>query len=237
MNIAINYNSNEEYTFFVSQLYKYQNIYRKNDFFIEMYSTAYDLIYDIECQKHFDIIALSITKTDSSLDICKRIKMLSKSSLLILVSEDTLLAPKALELGVYRYVILKNENDFFQAFFKANLEVKRNYSKFYIISSKHKWIKIPSDDILYCYKSGKMSIIVTETEEYRERIPLYQLLNKLNKISEDFIAIERGLIISIAKLKRITVGQAHLEGDITLPIGTTFISDINKKFFSQVNYN
>jgi hypothetical protein len=230
MNIAINYNTYEEYTYYLCQLYNYQSKYKKTNLCIQMFSTTGDLIYDIECHKHFDIIVISATNTESSINACIKIKALAKSSLFIMVSEDTLLAPKAVEIGAYRYVVRKNKTYFLKALHKAYLEVIKNQSNFYVIASKHKWIKILSADIVYCYKSGKMSIIVTETEEFRERIPLYQLLDKLNKISKDFIAIERGFIISTSKLRRISEGHAYLEGDVTLPIGITYISDIKKRF-------
>lgn len=145
--------------------------------YLKLYSCLYDMIYDIEEGKQYDIVIFGAEHQAQTLVI---------------------------EL------------------FAAVKELQGRKGRQYVIATRRHYLIIPCDDIQYCYKSGKMSVIVTGHGEYKERIPLYELYIRLKNLSNDFIMIERGHIVSISKVSRIEKNLVFLEGDISLPVGRTY---------------
>lgn len=232
MNIGICYRTEEEFNYFSRQLEIYHENMSINYLNIKMYSCVHDIIYDIENKQHFDVVVFGTEQQEETLLFGIKIKRLIKEVLLIYVGRSTFFAPKALELGAFRYIIMDQKFGFSDALYLAVIEAERRNKHHYIISTSRYWVKIPCVEILYCYKSGKMSVIVTEKTEYKERIPLYQLFERLKGLSNEFIMIERGQIVSISKIKRIEKNIVYLTGNIKLPVGRTYISTLkNCKLF------
>jgi len=226
MYIGMCYKTEEEFRYFSRQLEMYYENFSIDNLKVKMYTCVHDIIYDIENKHHFDVVFFGMEKQEESLLLGIKIKQLIKEVLLIYVGQSTRFAPKALELGAFRYVIMDHKFGLSDALYSAVKEAKKINKHHYIISTSRYWVKIPCVDILYCYKSGKMSVIVTEKTEYKERIPLYQLYDKLKDLSNEFIMIERGEIVSISKIKSIEKNMVYLTGNIKLPVGRTYISTL-----------
>lgn len=206
--------------------------------YLKLYSCLYDMIYDIEEGKQYDIVIFGAEHQVQTLVIGEEIKRMVRDVLLIYIGKNTEYAPKALEIGAFRYIIMESKATLVNELFAAVKELQGRKGRQYVIATKRHYLIIPCDDIQYCYKSGKMSVIVTGHGEYKERIPLYELYIRLKNLSNDFIMIERGHIVSISKVSRIEKSLVVLEGDISLPVGRTYTAVLRDiKFGSTILAN
>lgn len=226
MNIGMCYKTKEEFYYFSEQLNLFLKRVSANNLNIKMYPCIYDLIYDIENGQYLDAVVFGAKQQEESLLLGIKIKNLIKEVLLIYVGRNVIFASKALELGAFRYVIVDQKCSLSDALYLAAIETKKRNEHHYIISTCRYWVKIPCGDILYCYKSGKMSVIVTEKTEYRERVPLYQLYSRLKSLSKEFVMLERDEIISFSKIKRIEKNIVYLTNNMKLSVGRTCASKL-----------
>ena len=100
-------------------------------------------------------------------------------------------------------------------------------SKFYLIETITKYIKLYYIDIYYIYKVGKYSIIVSTIGEYKVRKSLNQVYDELN--SEEFIFIERGYIANIIHIDRMEKEKVYMDNDITLKVGRPQVHNVKTK--------
>lgn len=219
MNIAVYYGSQFEYDYFINVT---KPLLENNFISIKMYSCFLDILYDIEEKKYYDIIIFGANYHEQTILAGKKARQLIRDIILVYVSTGTEFAPKAVEIGAFRYIDMHHKDDVVNGLFSAIAEVMKKQGRHYTIITNRHYIKIPCDDIMYCYKSGKMSIIVTEYSEFKERISLYELYKRLKNLSNKFIMIERGHITSISKICRIEKNIVFLKGDICLPVGRTY---------------
>ena len=230
INIAVYYGSKSEYHY----LKKMIEAFCGGDFCsVKMYSCFYDVLYDIENKKQYDIIIFGTEHHEQTLITGRKIKQIIRDVVLIYIGNDSSLAPKAVEIGAYRYITVNHKDELTNGLFSAAKEVIKKRGRQYAIVTNRRYQKIPCVDIKYCYKSGKMSVIVTEYGEFKERVSLYELYKRLKSLSDKFIMIERGHIISISKIIHIEKNMVALEGDIRLPIGRTYMAilkDIRNEF-------
>ena len=136
----------------------------------------------------------------------------------------------AMELDVFRYLVKGQLEPSFDDYLEAALrrvDLKRHEN--YFILSARKQIKITCRDIIYCYKEAKMSVIVTKSEQIRERKPLQSLLGDLQTNCDYFAMIERGYIVNLYYVEKLEKNVIYLENNIRLPVGFTYGDEVKRQ--------
>ncbi len=206
------------------------SILNNKAFHSKQYNQAIDLLYDVEEGVCFDIIFVDIEMSElNGLETIKRIKQLHSKSLIIIVSSYTQYAIEAIELEVFRYLVKSDLDSSFDLAMRTALKrIDLINSKNYYIISPRKHIKIACNEIIYCYKESKSSVIVTFKDQIKERKALHTLLEDLNSISNNYIMIERGYIVNLHYVTKIDKNNVILENNTILPIGYTYLDKVKK---------
>ncbi|MDE5590508.1 MAG: LytTR family transcriptional regulator, partial [Acetatifactor sp.] len=80
-------------------------------------------------------------------------------------------------------------------------------------------------DIYYAESQGQYKIIYTQQMQYRVRMTVSGLLEKLD---EGFYRCSRSFVVSLRHVCRITKGEIFLENQVSLPLGRGQYDEINK---------
>ena len=165
----------------------------------------------------------------NGIDALKIINQLYPYCLIIIMTAYSHYAIDAINLEVFRYMLKEDCSNLFNLTLQAALNrLSHNYKHHYLIVSSRKHLKIHCQNILYCYKSSKMSIIVTTNESYRERKSLQKLLYDLNATYHSFIMIERSYIVNIQYVKGVDKNEIILNNNERLPIGNTYLNYVKQ---------
>ncbi len=196
-----------------------------------VYQNPKMLIADMEEGLHYDIVYMDVEMPQlNGMDAIQAVKKIQPSCLVVILSSYTEYAVDAVNLEVFRYLVKGRTEDLFDLSLDAAWKrLSAQDEKVYYISTSRKYVKILLSDIMYCYKSSKMSVMVTEQEEYCERKPLHRLLADLNQEQESFVMIERGYIVNIRYLNRIDKNEVVLDNGKRLPIGSTYLNLVKQQ--------
>lgn len=197
---------------------------------ITTYTQSRNLLYDITDDSFFyDLILLDIEMPGiSGMEISRQIKSFLPNVRIIFVTSHTEYAIDAFELSIFRYVPKNNlKNKLATAVADAakliNLEAGREYT---IQTSKH-MEKIPYKDIYYIQRDGKNASIVSSAGTSKVRKSLQQVFNELN--TPEFIFIDRGYIVNIIQIMKVSDGMAVLKNGKQLPISRSHLQEVKQQ--------
>ncbi len=152
-----------------------------------------------------------------------------RDSLVVILTSYTQYAIDAIELEVFRYLVKQEMEGCFEIYLNAAIRrIRKEEEKYYFIISPRKKIRISCNDIIYCYKDEKMSVLVTKTGEVRERKTINRLLKDLCAVCDYFMMTERGYFINMYYAEKIQKNMIYLENNIRVPIGVTYMNDVRK---------
>lgn len=104
------------------------------------------------------------------------------------------------------------------------LEVGREY----IIQAAGRMEKIPYKDIFYIQRDGgKNSMICSRLGISKVRKSLQQVFDELQ--AQEFIFIDRGYIVNIIQIMKISDSMAYLKNGETLPISRSHLQEVKKQ--------
>lgn len=121
-------------------------------------------------------------------------------------------AIEACGLEIFRYIV-KSQLDLQLSLVLDEMFVRLSQQQnndVYIINNQRRYIKLPQSDIFYIYKKQKNAFFVMDNGEEWERITLQEVYEKLNPLY--MVMIDRGLIINIQHIKRISENQIEIDG-------------------------
>lgn len=194
------------------------------------YTSALVLAEEVETGSHYDIYILDIEMPElSGTEVVKIIKRHTAEAVVIFVTAYLQYMLESFELEIFRYIpkeTLKERLPLaLQAAF-SKLELQEG--KFYSISNAKRTQKIFYKDIIYIYKDGKNSIFVLDSQEIKEREPLFEVFQKLN--DSDFMQVDRCFIVNLQHINKIDAikGQLIMKNDIVLSISKSRVPEVKK---------
>lgn len=199
-------------------------------FEITSYTQSRNLLYDITDDSFFyDIILLDIEMPGiSGMEIPQQIKGFLPNVRIIFVTSHTEYAIDAFELSVFRYVPKNNlKTKLAAAVIDAAKLVELEAGQEYTIQTANRMEKIPYKDILYIQREGKNACIVSNTGISKVRKSLQQVFEELN--APEFIFIDRGYIVNIIQIMKISGGTAILKNGKQLPVSRSHLQDVKRQ--------
>ena len=97
----------------------------------------------------------------------------------------------------------------------------------YTIQTVNRMEKIPFKDIFYVQRDGKNASIVSSAGTAKVRKSLQQVFDELN--TPEFIFIDRGCIVNIIQIMKISGGMAVLKNGEQLPISRSHLQEVKQK--------
>ena len=133
------------------------------------------------------------------------------------MTSHTEYAIDAFELSIFRYVPKNNlETKLTAAITDAAKLIELEAGQEYTIQTANHMEKIPYKDIFYIQRDGKNSSIVSSVGTSKVRKSLQRVFDELN--APEFIFIDRGYIVNIVQIMKVSDSIAILKNGDQLPI-------------------
>lgn len=197
---------------------------------ITTYIQSRNLLYDITDDGFFyDLILLDIEMPGiSGMEIPQQIKGFLPNVRIIFVTSHAEYAIDAFELSIFRYVPKNNlEVKLTAAVTDAAKLIDLEAGQEYTIQTANRMEKIPYKDILYIQRDGKNASIVSGIGTSKVRKSLQQVFDELN--APEFIFVDRGCIVNIVQIMKVSDGEAVLKNGERLPISRSHLQEVKQK--------
>lgn len=197
---------------------------------ITTYTQSRNLIYDITDDGFFyDLILLDIEMPGiSGMELPQRIKSFLPNVKIIFVTSHTEYAIDAFELSIFRYVPKNNlEVKLTAAITDAAKLIELEAGQEYTIQTASRMEKIPYKDIFYIQRDGKNASIISSVGIAKVRKSLQQVFDELN--TPEFIFVDRGCIVNIIHIMKISDGMVVLKNGEQLPISRSHLQEVKQK--------
>ena len=197
---------------------------------ITTYTQSRNLLYDITDDGFFyDLILLDIEIPGiSGMEIPQQIKSFLPNVRIIFVTSHTEYAIDAFELSIFRYEPKSNlEVKLTTAVTDAAKLIELETGQEYTIQTAKRMEKIPYKDIYYIQRDGKNASIVSSAGTAKVRKSLQQMFDELN--TPEFIFIDRGYIVNIIQIMKISDGMAVLKNGEQLPISRSHLQEVKRQ--------
>lgn len=197
---------------------------------ITTYTQSRNLLYDIIDDGFFyDLILLDIEMPGiSGMEIPQQIKGFLPNVKVIFVTSHTEYAIDAFELSIFRYVPKSSmEAKLTAAVTDAAKLIELEAGQEYIIQTINRMEKIPYKEIFYIQRDGKNASIVSSFGSSKVRKSLQQVFEELN--TPEFIFIDRGYIVNIIQIMKISDGMAVLKNGEQIPISRSHLQGVKQQ--------
>ena len=197
---------------------------------ITTYTQSRNLLYDITDDGFFyDLILLDIEMPGiSGMEIPQQLKGFLPNVRIIFVTSHTEYAIDAFELSIFRYVPKNNlEVKLATAVTDAAKLIELEAGQEYTIQTASRMEKIPYKDIFYIQRDGKNASIMSSVGIAKVRKSLQQVFDELN--TPEFIFIDRGCIVNIIQIMKISDGMVVLKNGEQLPISRSHLQEVKQK--------
>lgn len=197
---------------------------------IALYTDSGNLLCDIlEDHFFFDLILLDIEMPGSTgMEIAEKIKPYLPQVKIIFITSHIEYAIDAFELSIFRYVPKDDTARRLPAAITDAVKlIVLEEGKTYTIQTNSRLEKIPCRDILYIERDGKNAAITTSGGCSKVRKSLQQVYEELG--TEEFIFIDRGIIVNLIHVMQIRNGMAVLKNGTSLPVSRSHLQDVKEQ--------
>lgn len=194
------------------------------------YTQSNNLFYDIADDSFFyDLILLDIEMPDmTGMEISEKIKSYLPKIKIIFITSHLEYAIDAFELSIFRYVPKNDlDNRLAVAVTDAAKLIELEEGKEYTIRTSSRMEKIPYKEIFYIQRDGKNASIVSGSGISKVRKSLQQVFGELN--APEFIFIDRGYIVNLIQIMKISNSTAFLKNGEQLPISRSHLQEVKQQ--------
>lgn len=194
---------------------------------IATYTHSGHLVYDImEDGFFYDLLLLDIEMPGvTGMEISGKIKSRLPNVKIIFVTSHMEYAIDAFELSIFRYVPKNDlEKRLAAAITDAAKLIELEAGQEYTIHTNSRMEKVSYKDIFYIQRDGKNASIITSNGVSKVRKSLQQVYGELD--SQEFIFIDRGLIVNIIHIMKISDGMAVLKNGEQLPVSRSHLQEV-----------
>ena len=197
---------------------------------ITTYIHSRNLLCDIIDDNFFyDLILLDNEMPDvTGMELSEKIKPYLPNVKIIFITSHVEYAIDAFELSIFRYVPKNNlKVKLTAAVTDAAKLIELEAGQEYTIQTTNRLEKIPYKDIFYIQRDGKNVSIVSSAGTSKVRKSLQQVFNELN--TSEFIFIDRGHIVNIIQIMKVSDGMAVLKNGEQLPISRSHLQEVKRQ--------
>lgn len=198
---------------------------------IATYTQSSNLLFDITDDGFFyDLILLDIEMPGmTGMELSERIKPHLPNVKIIFITSHIEYAIDAFELSIFRYVPKSDlKNRLMSAVKDAAKLIELEAGREYIIQAAGRMEKIPYKDIFYIRRDGgKNSMICSQSGISKVRKSLQQIFDELQ--TQEFIFIDRGYIVNIIQIMKISDNMVYLKNGETLPVSRSRLQEVKKQ--------
>lgn len=188
------------------------------------------LFYEVEAGEYYDMLLLDIEMPNiNGIELTNKVRQYLPDAIAIFVTSYEQYVYKSFEVQPYRFIPKKNAGEMLPVALRdaLRLAVERE-EKFYIAENQRVLEKIPLKSILYIWHWEKYAYIEKSDKEYTKvRKTLRQIYKELPE--EDFVWADRGCIVNLAQIQRITVNGIILTDGTLLGMGRERTTELKER--------
>ena len=179
--------------------------------------------------KTFDILLLDIEMGgQNGVELAKEIRQADTKLAIIFITGFADYMAEGYDVAALHYLMKPvKEEKLFEVLDKAVKNIEKEAIQILTVTVNREDIIIPLCDIAYVESSLHYVIIYTEKEQYKIKMPLGEIENKLGV---GFFKCTRSFIVGLHHIKRISKSEVSLINGVTIPLGRGLYKDINKAF-------
>ena len=199
---------------------------------ITAYTQSRNLLADVQDDGFFfDLILLDIEMPGvDGMALARQLRSCLPNVRIIFVTSHTEYAIDAFELSIFRYVPKSDlETRLSAAVADAARLIELEAGRDYTIQTASRLEKIPLRQILYIRRDGRNAAIVTPAGVSKVRKSLQQVYEELD--APEFLFIDRGCIVNLIQITRISGGQVLLKTGERLPVSRSHLPAVK----AQIN--
>ena len=197
---------------------------------ISTYTDSRLFFFDVAEYKPLDLAVIDIEMPDyNGLQLAVEIKKYFPECMIIFLTSHIKYAVESYELQIFRYTP-KNEIDtkLYRYLKEAiNMLLLQNGCTYTILKNGN-LERLPYNQMLCIRKDGKYSVITCiDKREIRVRKSLKEVVFDLDE--REFIVIDRGCIVNIALIKRISEHEVVCKNDVRFPISRSKLKETKSR--------
>mgnify|MGYP002069764465 FL=1 len=165
----------------------------------------------------------------TGMELSEKIKPHLPNVKIIFITSHIEYAIDAFELSIFRYVPKSDlTNRLVSAVVDAAKLIELEAGREYLIQAAGRMEKIPYKDIFYIQRDGeKNSMICSRLGISKVRKSLQQIFDELQ--AQEFIFIDRGYIVNIIQIMKVSDSMAYLKNGEILPISRSHLQEVKKQ--------
>lgn len=164
----------------------------------------------------------------SGMELAEKIKPFLPNVKIIFITSHIEYAIDAFELSIFRYVPKGDKDKRLPAAVSNAIKlIELEEGKAYTIRTNSRLEKIPYKEIYYMERDGKNTSITTTNGISKVRKSLGRVFEELG--AEEFIYIDRGLIVNMIHMMQVKDGMAVLKNGVSLPISRSHLQTVKEQ--------
>lgn len=197
---------------------------------IVTYTRGRNLLSDITDDHFFyDLLLLDIEMPDiTGMELSETLKPYLPNVKIIFITSHVEYAIDAYELSIFRYVPKHDlEKRLAAAVADAARLIELEAGQEYTIQTSSRLERIPYKEIYYIQRDGKNASIVSSAGTSKVRKSLQQVYEELD--APEFLFIDRGYIVNIIQIMKVSAGMAFLKNGEQLPISRSHLQEVKRQ--------
>ena len=193
---------------------------------IKTFPSAESFLFHYSENKDYDILLLDVEMGAlNGIELAKQIRAQKSCVQIVFITGYPDFIAEGYEVSALHYLMKPVKPEKLVEVLDRAADLSQKERPFLLVSSERETIRLFLDDIYYVESQGHYMLIHTEQMQYRVRMTVSGLLEKLD---EGFYRCSRSFIVSLRHVCRITKSEVFLENQVSLPLGRGQYDEINK---------
>lgn len=193
---------------------------------IKTFPSAESFLFHYAENKDYDILLLDVEMGKlNGIDLAKQIRAQNDCVQIVFITGYPDFMAEGYEVSALHYLMKPVKSEKLGEVLERAARLSQEERPFLLVTSERETIRIFFDDIFYAESQGHYMLIHTQQTQYRVRMTVSGLLEKLD---EGFYRCGRSFVVSLRHICRITKNEVFLENQISLPLGRGQYDEINK---------
>lgn len=193
---------------------------------IKTFPSAESFLFHYSENKDYDILLLDVEMGAlNGIELAKQIRAQNSCVQIVFITGYPDFIAEGYEVSAMHYLMKPVKPEKLVEVLNRAADLRQKERPFLLVSSERETIRLFLDDIYYVESQGHYMLIHTEQMQYRVRMTVSGLLEKLD---EGFYRCSRSFIVSLRHVCRITKSEVFLENQVSLPLGRGQYDEINK---------
>ena len=193
---------------------------------VRTFPSAEAFLFHYSENKDYDILLLDVEMGKiNGIDLAKQIREQNSRVQIVFITGYPDFIAEGYEVSALHYLMKPVKPEKLGEVLGRAADLSQKGRPFLLVSSERETIRLFLDDIYYAESQGHYMLIHTQQTQYRVRMTVSGLLEKLD---EGFYRCGRSFVVSLRHICRITKSEIFLENQVSLPLGRGQYDEINK---------